>query len=238
MSEPTTRQRRDGGTGRSRARKPLTPVPKPERLASLQDESRETRASTSEKFGFRAKTMEKKGIELLEKAPPSKLKQTIVATTKKVGLPLAIAIQLIFLTLLGFYFKLNWDLNALSASIDEKETVLEQGKELETLFRRTQNKLETIAAVKEDFCYPCALKILGKITPALVNFNTVIIEGEKLSIVAETFHGPSLALFVANLLEEKAIKEVVITSGSLSEDGRFNFTMELWFNKAEVTQND
>lgn len=180
--------------------------------------------------------MEKKGIELLEKAPPSKLREAVASAAKAVGIPIAIGIQAIFLTFFGLYFKLNQDLTVLSASVAEKEKVLAQAGELEVLLRKTQSKLDTIATVKEAFCYPCALKILEETTPALITFTTASLEGEKFSLAAETFHGPSFALFVANLLEEEAIKEVAITSGSLSGEGRFNFTLELLFSKEGVTQ--
>lgn len=180
--------------------------------------------------------MEKKGIELLKRAPPSKLKEAASTAIKVVGIPLGIGIQIIFLTLLGFYLKLNQDLSALSASVTEKETVLAQAAELEALLRKTQSKLEVVATVKGAFCYPCAWEILEKNTPALVEFTTASLEKEKFSLAAETFHGPSFALFIANLLGEEAIKEVAITSGSLSKEGRFNFTLELLFSKEEAKQ--
>lgn len=180
--------------------------------------------------------MEKKGIELLKKAPPSKLKKAAATITKVVGIPLIIGIQIIFLALIGFYFKLNRDLTALSASVAEKEAALTQAEELETLLRATQNKLKVIATVKEALCYPCVLETLEEITPALISFTTASLEEEKFSFAAETFHGPSFALFVANLLGEEAVKEAAITSGSLGEEGRFSFTMELLFSKEKVNQ--
>lgn len=180
--------------------------------------------------------MEKRGIEFLKRAPPSKLKKTATTMAKVVGIPLIIGVQAIFLALLGFYFKLNRDFAVLSVSVAEKESALAQAEELEALLRSTQSKLETIATVKEALCYPCALKTLEEVTPALINLTTASLEKEKFSFAAETFHGPSFALFVVNLLEEEAVKEAAITSGDLSEEGRFTFTMELFLDKGKINR--
>lgn len=179
----------------------------------------------------------KRGIEFLPKAPPTRLEKAVTLMAKTAGIPLIIGIQIIFLALLGLHLKLEHDLATLAVSVAEKEERLAQAEELENLFRATQSKLETIATVKEGLCYSCALKTLNQVTPPLISFTTFTLEGEKSSFAAETSHGPSFALFVANLIEEKAIKEAAITSGSLSREGRFAFAMELLFDKALLTND-
>lgn len=179
--------------------------------------------------------MEKR-IEFLPKVSPPKKERVTAAIAKTVGIPLIILIQIVFLAFLGFYLKLNQDLTNLSASISRKEKVLAQAKEVEDLLRSTQSKLQMIATVKEGFCYSCALQVLKEVTPPKIVLTTISFTGERLSFTAETAHGPSFALFVANLFEEESIKEAAITSGSLGHEGRFTLAMELLFDKEKVVK--
>lgn len=178
--------------------------------------------------------MEKKGIELLEKPQPLITEKAAAATAQTFGVPLILLIQAVFLILLGFNFKLHRDIKALSASVADKEGVLAQAQDLENLFLTTQRKLDTIASVRSTLCYPCAFRVLTGVTPALVDINSISLEAEKLTLAADTSHGASFALFVSNLIQEEAIDKAAITSGNLSAEGKFAFTMELVLNKEKV----
>jgi len=175
-----------------------------------------------------------KGIEFLPKVKPPTAEKIATTVVKTVGVPFIILTQIIFLTLLGLHLKLNQDLTTLSASISKQETDLAQAEEIEDLLRSTQSKLQMIATVKEELCYSCALRTFEKITPPRIILTEASLTEEGLSFAAETTHGPSFALLMVNLLEEEAIKEAAITSGSLGKEKLFTFTIELLFNKEKV----
>ncbi len=181
-----------------------------------------------------------KGIELISETPPTISEKAISVSMRYLGIPLIIGIQLVFLFLLGFHFKLNQDLVSLAAAVAEKEATLAQGQELEKDFRNTQAKLETITTVKEGLCYACVIQVLEKLTPPLVTITAAELtpsqtgaNGE-FALAAETYHSPSLILFVANLLDEEAITKATFLSGNLGDNGRFTFTMELLFDQELV----
>jgi len=178
--------------------------------------------------------METQGIELLPTSPPTGRNKIISFWARTVGIPLVVALQLLFLATLAFRIKLELDLRALSASVEEKEAVLAESAGFEEIFRRTQLKLETIATIKQKLCYSCTIQTLDAIKPPLVSLTSLNLEKEKLVLTAETPPGPSFGIFVANILKEPGIKEAAITSGSRTREGDFVFTAELALDREKL----
>jgi hypothetical protein len=179
-----------------------------------------------------------KEIELLEEAPPSKIRKIATTTTRKVGIPLAIIIQIIFLVLAYLSYQLNQDLRELSEEVAEYERTLSQMEDTKEVLGKTQDKLEVIADVKEGFCYPCAIKKLEELAAPLSKIDDASIEEEKIVLSAEAPPGPYFAQFVSTLIEEEVIKEAVLTAGRLCQKGFFSFTIELTLDESVLTKDE
>ncbi len=178
--------------------------------------------------------MESRGIELLSPSAPTGRSKIVSFWARTVGIPLILILQLAFLGILAFRVKLELDLHTLSASTGEKEAVLTESAEFENIFRKTQLKLETIEAAKQELCYSCTLQKLDVLKPPPVTITNLSLENEKLTITAETPQGTSFGTFAANIIEEDWIREAAVTSGSLNREGNFVFTMELAVEKEKV----
>lgn len=179
----------------------------------------------------------KRGIELLPKIKPTRGEKALTLWTQKVGVPFIVGIQLIFLLLLGLQLPLRYGLTTLLASVKEKEILLEYASETETLYRATQTKLAKIAEVKTTLCYSCAVKKVEAITPSAISLTSLTAEEEKITLTAETFQGLLFATYLSNIIKEEAIQAAAITSGSLSPEGLFSFTIELYFDKKELVRS-
>jgi len=178
--------------------------------------------------------MEKRGIELLPPVIPTTPERLVSFWVRGVGILLIITLQLLFLGLFAFRVKLGSDLGSLASSVEEKETILVEAAEFEKLFRDTQTRLEKIAEVREELCFSCAIEKLFELKPDLVTLTSLSLEGETLSLSAETPQGAYFALFITKILEEEGIREASLTSGSLNRDGNFAFALELTLNKEKI----
>lgn len=178
--------------------------------------------------------MEKRGVELLPKIKPTGWEKTLTLWAEKGAIPFIAAIQILFLLLLLLQLPLRFSLTTLSASVKEHETLLEYAGETETLYRTTQIKLTKIAEVHETLCHSCALKKIEALIPTGISITSFTIEGEKFILSAETYHGSLFASFLSKIIEEEAVKTAAITSGSLNEEGRFSFAIELQLDKERV----
>ena len=116
----------------------------------------------------------------------------------------------------------------------EKEKVVAEASDFEQTFLRTQRKLEQIRLVRKGLCVSCAIETLNRIKPPAVTLITVVFEGEKLQLIAETPQGLSFANFVANILKEEGVREALLTSGNLNRDGDFVFAMQLGLDKEKL----
>jgi len=173
-------------------------------------------------------------IELLSPSAPTGKTKLISFWARTAGIPLILFLQLAFLGIFAFRAKLETDLVKLSASVAEKEKVVAEARDFEQTFLRTQRKLEQIRLARKGLCVSCAIETLNKIKPAAVTFTAVILEGEKLQLIAETPQGLSFANFVANILKEEGIREALLTSGNLNRDGDFVFAMQLVLDKEKL----
>ena len=178
-----------------------------------------------------------KEIELLEETPTSNIEKIATTTIKKVGIPLAIIIEIAFLSLAIVSYKLNQDLEKLSEEVARSEDVLSQMGETRETLTKTQQKLRTIASAKELFCYPCAIRKIEELTTSLSRMEDVLITDGEVQLSAEAPPGPNFAYFISGLLEEESIKEVVLTSGRLNKEGVFTFTINLVFIR-DVLENE
>jgi len=184
--------------------------------------------------GTAATPAAKPGIELLSTSTPTGKSRAISFWARTAGIPLIIFLQLAFLSIFAFRAKLEMDLKSLTASLAEKEKIVAGASEFEEDFRQAQLKLEKITQVRQELCYSCAIEKLSEIKPAGVIIINRKLEGNKLEIVAESPQGASFPAFVANIFTEKAIRQASLTSGALSREGRFVFTLELTLDKEEL----
>ncbi len=178
--------------------------------------------------------MESTGIELLPKTPPSGRSRIIEFWGKTIGIPLIIVLQLLSLGMFAFRAKLETDLRNLYPSIEDKEEVVAQSLEFEEVFLDTQQRLNLIAKSKLELCYSCAIKKLEALAPSEVTLTQIKISGTAVEISAKTPKGISFAAFIANILEEDAIKEALLTSGNLNQDGEFLFALNLTLDKTKL----
>lgn len=176
----------------------------------------------------------KRGVELLPKIKPTEWEKTLTFWAERGAISFIAVIQILFLLLLVLQLPLRLSLATLSASVKEHETLLDYASETETLYRTTQTKLAKIVEVRETLCHSCALKKVEALIPTGVSITSFTIEGEKFTLSAETYLGPLFASFLSKIIEEEAIKEAAITSGSLDEEGLFTFTIELDLDKEKV----
>ncbi|OGC38247.1 hypothetical protein A2V54_03325 [candidate division WWE3 bacterium RBG_19FT_COMBO_53_11] len=177
---------------------------------------------------------ERPGIELLSPTTSTGKSKLISFWARTIGIPLIIVLQLSFLGIFAFRAKLETDLRKLSASVAEKEKVVAEASDFEQTFLRTQRKLEQIRLVRKGLCVSCAIETLNRIKPPAVTLITVVFEGEKLQLIAETPQGLSFANFVANILKEEGVREALLTSGNLNRDGDFVFAMQLGLDKEKL----
>ncbi|NIT03747.1 hypothetical protein GTO10_02325 [Candidatus Saccharibacteria bacterium] len=175
-------------------------------------------------------------IELLPKAPPSGRSAAVLFWARGLGIPLIIALQLIFFGILAFRVKLELDLRSLATTVQEKEAVLAQTEEFENTFLDMQKRLELISRSKLELCHSCAIRTLENLTPQGVILTGISLEGTKLELSAQTSKGGDFASFVANILEDEAVAEAAILTGGLDAEGKFIFTMELILEKGELLQ--
>lgn len=182
--------------------------------------------------------MKKRGVELLPEIKPTRRGKALALWTQKAAVPFITGIQIVFLLLLILQLPLRYGLTTLSASVEEKEMLLEYSSETELLHRTTQTKLAKIAEVKTTLCYSCALKKVEAITPSAISLTSLSVEEEKITLAAETYQGLLFATYLSNIIEEEAIEAAAITSGSLGSEGVFSFTMELYFDKKKLAQSE
>lgn len=178
--------------------------------------------------------MEIKGIELLPKPVSTGRTAAISFWARAVGIPLIIILQLLFLSVLAFRIKLEVDLSVLAESVAQKERILEQSAEFARAFLETQDRLALLRQVSHEICSACAFQTVEGLAPAGVEITSLILREEQAEVSARAAQGAPFAAFVANILEEEAVRRAAIVSGGLDQSGNFVFAIELTLDREEV----
>src|SRR3989338_8484125 len=174
------------------------------------------------------------GIELLPPATPAGWEKFFIFWAKRIGIPLLIALELLFLILSSFRASLELNLRALDVSVREKEGALAAEAEFEQQFRNVQAKLAIMSQVQDDLCSSCAIDKLYSLKTATTTINSISIKEDELTISAQTSQAIDFSLFVDRILKDESIKEAAITGGALNAEGQFSFTMGLVLDRQMI----
>ena len=154
------------------------------------------------------------------------------------GKYIVILTQLMVIAAFLFRFKLDRDLDNLNESIGQNQEVVTSYQDLEHKVRVLQNQLTSLKIITDDqFLIKTALQAISQSTPSQIEFESLTLAQDSVSIKGRSLNEVALATLIASLQNRSEFTDInvnSITTGG-AKDPVLSFTIQAQPAKESAT---
>jgi len=146
-----------------------------------------------------------------------------------IGRIIVVGTELIAILVWLSRFKRDYDISLLTDSLENKQQVVENAKDLETDVRAAQKKIELIKTIRAK--KPLFSKTIGKFTeliPEGVTLNTLNLNNKRLTFHIRTRSATAFAKLISKLLTSDNFETITLTSSNFDpKDESFRSSLSI-----------
>lgn len=179
--------------------------------------------------------MEEFDINLLPKKKIEKLpiRRKVFIWTIKYGRIIVVLFHLLIISILVYKLNLHSKLNTLSEKIESKSEIIKSLEDAEREIRLINLKVTTLRNLKKESFSPSGYtKLLAEKVPPKMLLKTVIINKNKIKIIAESGSALRFSEMLGNFSSDDRVKDVLLLGAKFStEKEGFEFDIDIIINK-------